>query len=47
MNEEELDIQIRSLVARAVAETPAPRPLPTSADAEVRTLNEPRSRRVP
>lgn len=45
MNEQELDNQIRSLVARAVADAPAPRPLPTGADAEVRTLNEPRRRR--
>ncbi len=46
MNEEDLDIKIRSLVARAVADAPAPRPLPASSDAEVRTLSEPRSRRV-
>lgn len=45
MNEEDLDIKIRSLVARAVADAPAPRPLPASSDAEVRTLSEPRSRR--
>lgn len=45
LNDTELDIKIRSLVARAVADAPAPRPLPASSDAEVRTLSEPRSRR--
>ena len=45
LNDTDLDIKIRSLVARAVADAPAPRPLPTRADAEVRTLNEPRRRR--
>ena len=35
MNEEDLDIKIRSLVAKAVADTPAPRPLPTAMEEAV------------